>query len=153
MTALRTGHPTVTRPGSGVRVTVLAVLRLAGAGLLATNAGIHADLWNLGYRSIPTIGPLFLLDVIAASVLTLAVLGAPRRLLWVVAATGALLEVGTVAGLYLATKHSLFGFTESTRAYLYGQSVWTEIAGTVVLAVLAALARRWGRTGSSGPWW
>ena len=115
-------------------------LRVLGAGLLATNAGIHAYLWHNGYRTIPTIGQLFLLDVIGASVLVIAVLVSPRRLLALSAAAGALLELGTAAGLVLATRHSLFGFMESSRATLYYQSLVTELAGAVVLAILALLA-------------
>jgi hypothetical protein len=37
-------------------------LRLAGAGLLAAAGAIHLDLYLTGYRTIPTIGWLFLLQ-------------------------------------------------------------------------------------------
>ncbi len=139
---------------SVVTTTAVTLLRVAGAGLLATNAWIHAYLWDVGYRSIPSIGTLFLLNAIAASVLSLAVLGAPRRWLPVLAALGALLELGTVGGLILTTLHGLFGFVESTRATLYWQSAITEIVGTVVLTLLAALAyRRHASGGTATSWW
>ena len=35
--------------------------RVAGAGLLITTGAIHLDLYLTGYRTIPTIGWLFLL--------------------------------------------------------------------------------------------
>ena len=42
-------------------------LRLIGSGLLfAATGAIHLDLYLTGYRTIPTIGWLFLLQVIAA---------------------------------------------------------------------------------------
>src|ERR1700685_629219 len=41
------------------------LLRLAGAGLLAATAAIHLDLYLTGYRTIPTIGWLFLAHVIS----------------------------------------------------------------------------------------
>jgi len=41
-------------------------LRLAGGGLLMAAGAIHLDLYLTGYQSIPTIGWLFLLQVIAA---------------------------------------------------------------------------------------
>ena len=41
-------------------------LRLVGGGLLIAAGAIHLDLYLTGYRSIPTIGWLFLLQVIAA---------------------------------------------------------------------------------------
>src|ERR1700755_1617629 len=55
-------------------------LRVAGAILLVVSAGIHLDLYLTGYRSIPTIGWLFLVQVIAAFGLGLGVLVIPRRL-------------------------------------------------------------------------
>ena len=45
-------------------------LRVAGAALLAATGGIHLELYLTGYRSIPTIGWLFLLQVIVAFALT-----------------------------------------------------------------------------------
>jgi hypothetical protein len=64
-----------------------ALLRAAGAGLLIATAAIHLDLYLTGYRTIPTIGWLFLLQVIAAFGLGLAVLAVPGRFrlagLWV----------------------------------------------------------------------
>ena len=56
------------------------ILRVAGSGLLIATAAIHLDLYLTGYRTIPTIGWLFLLQVIAAFGLGLAVLVIPSRL-------------------------------------------------------------------------
>ena len=39
---------------------------IAGAALLIASGAIHLDLYLTGYRSIPTIGRLFLLQIIAA---------------------------------------------------------------------------------------
>src|SRR6201982_1116655 len=55
-------------------------LRVAGAVLLVVSASIHLDLYLTGYRSIPTIGWLFLVQVIAAFRLGLAGLASPGRL-------------------------------------------------------------------------
>jgi hypothetical protein len=67
----------VKAPGGHQRVTtggwLQLGLRVAGAVLLAVSAGIHLDLYLTGYRSIPTIGWLFLLQVIAGFVLAVAV--------------------------------------------------------------------------------
>ncbi len=146
-------EPSSVRRRSIIPTAAVPVLRVAGAGLLATNAGIHAYLWDVGYRSVPTIGTLFLLDAIGASVLTVAVLGVPRRWLVAPAALGALLELGTAGGLLLSTLHGLFGFVESTRATLYWQSAITEIAGAVVLSALAGLVWRQARGGATTSWW
>ena len=61
-------------------------LRVAGAGLLAATGAIHLDLYVTGYRTIPTVGWLFLVQVITAFVLAAAVLASGSR---VVAAAGA----------------------------------------------------------------
>ena len=55
------------------------MLRVAGAGLLIAAGAIHLDLYLTGYRTIPTIGWLFLLQVIAAFGLGLAVLATGGR--------------------------------------------------------------------------
>ena len=76
MTAARAGKQHAEPPGPGWR-TVL--LRVAGAGLLVAAGAIHLDLYLTGYRTIPTIGWLFLLQVIAAFGLGLAVLATGGR--------------------------------------------------------------------------
>ena len=110
-------------------------LRLAGAGLLAATAGIHLDLYLTGYRAIPTIGWLFLLQVIAAFALALAVLVTGSR---VAAAAGAGFALATLGGYLLSVWIGLFGFKEvRTTAGIVAGVV--EIAAFAVLAVLAAV--------------
>jgi hypothetical protein len=118
---------------------LLLVLRVLGAGSLAATAGIHLYLWNSGYSDIDSIGPLFLVNVVAGLVFCLAVLLAPRRWLAAVAALGAMLQAGTLGGLILSMWIGFFGFVESTKATLFWPSVWVEAAGVVVLGALAAL--------------
>ena len=107
--------------------------RVIGAGLLAATGAIHLDLYLTGYRTVPTIGVLFLLQIIAAFVLALAVLVLRGRL---IAAVGALLFAGTLGGYLLSIWVGLFGFRE----------VWTvaglaagviEVAGFLVLGAVA----------------
>jgi hypothetical protein len=116
--------------------------RLVGAGLLGATAGIHAYLYRNGYSSIPKIGPMFLLLVISASILCLAVLGVPGKLLRLTAFAGAGLEAVTVIGLVIFTHHEFFNFMESTKATLYWQSVFVEVAGVVVLGFLVLIGGR-----------
>jgi predicted lipoprotein with Yx(FWY)xxD motif len=84
-------------------------LGIAGAALLVASGAIHLDLYLTGYRTIPTIGPLFLLQVIAAFVLAVAI---PVTGSWLVAAAGALFAVSTLGGYLLSLWVGLFGFTE-----------------------------------------
>jgi predicted lipoprotein with Yx(FWY)xxD motif len=111
-------------------------LRLAGAGLLAAAGGIHLDLYLTGYRTIPTIGWLFLLQVIAAFALALAVLVTGN---WLAAAAGAGFAVATLGGYLLSIWVGLFGFKEvSTTAGIAAGVV--EVAAFAVLTALAVLA-------------
>jgi predicted lipoprotein with Yx(FWY)xxD motif len=115
------------------------ILRLAGSGLLIATAAIHLDLYLTGYRTIPTIGWLFLLQVIAAFGLGLAVLLIPRRLIVparLAAAAGAGFALATLGGYVLSVWIGLFGFTEvRTTAGIVAGLV--EVAAFAVLAALA----------------
>jgi predicted lipoprotein with Yx(FWY)xxD motif len=107
--------------------------RVAGAGLLAATGAIHLDLYLTGYRSIPTIGWLFLLQVIAAFGLAVAVLVTGSRL---AAAAGALFALSTLGGYLLTVWFGLFGFKEiRTTAGIVAGVI--EVAAFAVLAVLA----------------
>ena len=111
-------------------------LRLAGAGLLAATGAIHLDLYLTGYRSIPTIGWLFLLQMITAFALAAAVLTSGSPLM---AAAGAGFALATLGGYLLSVWIGLFGFKEirTTSGVVAGI---IEVAGFAALAVLAAPA-------------
>jgi len=108
-------------------------LRVGGAGLLAATAAIHLDLYLTGYRTIPTIGWLFLVQVITAFLLAAAVLARGSR---IVAAAGAGFAMATLGGYLLSVWAGLFGFTEvRTTAGISAGIV--EVACFAALAVLA----------------
>jgi hypothetical protein len=132
--------------------TVVLVLRVVGGLLLAAAGAIHLYLWSTGYDSIDWIGPLFLVNAVAAFVLAVAVLAAPRRLLFWPAGAGALLQIGTLGGLILSSTVGLFGFVESSAASYYWESVIVESVGFVVLAALAVLCRPVRRSMTREDW-
>ncbi|MGH3292345.1 MAG: hypothetical protein ACRDP7_11105, partial [Trebonia sp.] len=116
---------------------VTAGLRVAGGGLLIAVGAIHLDLYVTGYRSIPTIGGLFLLQVIVAFVVGVAVLATGSRL---VAASGAVFALATLGGYLLSVWIGLFGFKEvETTAGIAAGVI--EVAAFAVLAVLAVRPR------------
>ncbi len=122
------------------------ILRVAGAGLLAATGAIHLDLYLTGYRTIPTIGWLFLLQVIAAFVLAVAVLLSGSRL---AAAAGAGFALATLAGYLLSIWVGLFGFTEvRTTAGIVAGII--EVAAFAVLAI-SAVAPATRQSGPAGP--
>ena len=111
-------------------------LRVAGAGLLAATAAIHLDLYLTGYRTIPAIGWLFLLQVIMGFGLAAAVLTSGRR---IVAAAAAGFALATLGGYLLSVWAGLFGFTEiRTTAGIVAGVI--EVTAFAVLAVAAAAA-------------
>jgi hypothetical protein len=111
-------------------------LRISGAVLLAVSASIHLDLYLTGYRKIPTIGWLFLLQVIVGFMLTIAALVTRSRL---AAAASAALALSTLAAYLLAVWIGLFGFKEiRTRAGLAAGLI--EVAAFATLALAAVTA-------------
>src|SRR5215831_18590209 len=125
---------TDTRLGPGLRL----VLRVTGAGLLIATAAIHLDLYLTGYRTIPTIGPLFLFQVIVAFALGGLVLVTGWRL---AAAAGALFALSTLGGYLITVQFGLFGFREvRTTAGIVAAIL--EVLAFAALAVLAALPGR-----------
>ena len=121
----------------------VGALTLTGAALVATTGFIHLHVWSTGYRSIPSIGPLFLLQGIAALVLALAVVAA-RRL--VVTAAGAGFMAASVGGLLASTSGKLFGFHESFAAPFTGMALIVGVAGLAVLTAAAVILMVPGRT-------
>jgi predicted lipoprotein with Yx(FWY)xxD motif len=115
------------------------ILRVAGSGLLIATGAIHLDLYLTGYRTIPTIGWLFLLQVIAAFGLGLAVLAIPSRLVIpsrLAAAAGAGFALATLGGYLLSVWTGLFGFKEVRT----GAGIAAGLVEVAAFAVLAALA-------------
>src|SRR5260221_10713284 len=109
-------------------------LRMTGAGLVIATGAIPLDLYVTGYRTIPTIGWLFLLQVIAAFVLGAAVLVLGDRL---AAAAGAGFALSPLGGYLLSIWVGLFGFKEiRTTAGIVAGVI--EVAAVAVLAALAA---------------
>jgi predicted lipoprotein with Yx(FWY)xxD motif len=107
---------------------------IAGAALLIASGAIHLDLYLTGYRTIPTIGWLFLLQVIAAFALAVVI---PLTGNWLAAAAGAGFAVSVLGGYLLSLWFGLFGFTEvRTTAGIVSGII--DVAAFAVLAIAAA---------------
>ena len=114
---------------------------IAGAVFLVAAGAIHLDLYLTGYRSIPTIGWLFLVQVISAFVLAAAILVTRHPL---AAAAGAAFALGTLGGYLLSLKVGLFGFTEvRTTAGIVAAVI--DVAAFAALAIAVASAYGLGR--------
>lgn len=95
-------------------------LRFLGALAVLAIGAVHLEQYLYLYSAIPTIGPLFLLNVAAATVLGLALLAPSDRLgqAWhglltpLVALAGVGLAAGTFVFLLISEHTPLFGFRE-----------------------------------------
>ena len=137
-------------PGSPTLDWGRGVLLVAGAGLLIAIGAMHLDLYLTGYRTIPTIGWLFLLQVIAAfglalAVLVLGLLRAPGSRL--VALAGALFALSTLGGYILSVWIGLFGFKEvrTTAGIVAGILEVAAFAALTAYALIPAPARDRGQ--------
>ena len=151
-----------TRSTMGVRRGAPALrwaVRLVGAALLLGNAWIHEHLYNLGYATVPMIGPLFRIDGVLATAVAVVVLLAPGVWFALACLAGALLQLGTLAGLAASLTVGVFGFTETLDAPFLTQSVVVEVLGAAVLLLGAWAAaprplslphRARGRGGNTG---
>jgi predicted lipoprotein with Yx(FWY)xxD motif len=116
--------------GREPRSRLWLALRVIGAGLLVATGAIHLDLYLTGYNTIPTIGWLFLLQLISAFLLGAVILVSSSRL---IAVAGGGFAIATLGGYLLSLRISLFGFREvRTTAGI--------VAGVIEVATFAALA-------------
>jgi hypothetical protein len=113
---------------------------LASAGVLLS-AVVHLDLWDLQrFRFIPTIGPLFLLNVIAGLVLGVVVVSWRH---WLPALAAAGFGAATVLAFWISVVHGLFGLKETPAG---SAQVLAEVAEYVAVAFgLVAAAGLWHR--------
>ncbi len=122
--------------GSPAQTAIGLPLRAGCAALLAWIGYIHLHLWLEGYRQIPTDGPLFLLDAIAAFVLAAVVLAWPRPLAGLIAAGYA---ASTIGALVISLTVGLFGFHESIHASYVIESLIIEAVTLLALATWTVL--------------
>ncbi len=116
---------------------VTVMLRIASAGLLVWIGYIHWHLWQEGYKSIPTNGPLFLVDAIAAAVLAAAMLVWASPLIGLLASG---FTVATIGALVISLAGGLFGFRESIHASFVVESLIFESITAIMLATWTVIA-------------
>ena len=128
-------------PGRSRRALALAAdaAFLAGGLLIVWSGYIHFHLWGKtnGYRSIPTIGWMFLVQSVAALVLGIGV--AVVRRVWA-AVLGVGFALATIAGFLVSVAHGLFGFQDTWLAPYATQAFAIEVAAAAVLCVAAVLS-------------
>jgi hypothetical protein len=108
--------------------------RVAAAGCLATSGVIHAQLYLHGYRTIPGVGPAFLLQASGALVVALLLLLTATVVPRLIAAG---LALGALGGFAASRTIGIFGFIEcglqpAPQALI---SVFVEIAALGLLMI------------------
>jgi hypothetical protein len=113
--------------------TVPRLLRFGGAGFILLNGGVHLYLWDHAYRQIHVIGPLFVLNAVAALIIALALIWKPEGITTLLAMA---FSAGTFMAFVLSLTIGLFGFTAG----------WDRNAVIAVVAEIGAIVLL-------GSWW
>ncbi len=114
-------------------------LRMAGVVLLIVVGALHLYLWGHDdYRAIPTIGPLFMLTVVASWLLALALLVRGHLAL---ALAGALFALATLGAYVLSLTVGIFNFTEPSVSLPGALSIASEAGAAAALLAWGVLDR------------
>jgi hypothetical protein len=120
---------------------------LAAAFVIASGVVHLQQYYGVYYRVIPTIGPLFLADFVAAVIIGLALLAPLDRLsrpLGTLASIGGIMfAAGAIIGLEISESGTLFGFHE--HGYRLAVVLTLIFEGAAVVLLLANLAARAGQ--------
>jgi hypothetical protein len=119
------------------------LLKWGTTALLLVIGIVHLHLWQDGYRTLPIIGPLFVVAVVSAALIALFT---SVQLNWVTAMTAAGFAAGTLGAniLSLLLPRGLFEFKQIGVSYSGGIAIASEV-GVLVLVSLWARRRLRGR--------
>jgi hypothetical protein len=129
---LRSGVARSQRPFGSVD----RLLRWSTTSLLLVIGIVHLHLWEDGYRTLPTIGPLFVLAAVSAASIALLL---SVQLNWVTAAAAAGFAFSTLTAniLSLLLPHGLFEFKEVGVSYSGGFAIGSEVGVLVLVGIWA----------------
>jgi hypothetical protein len=140
----------------------LKVLRLIGVLAILVTGAVHLQQYLGDYHSIPTIGPLFLLNAIGSAAVAVGLLLPVERWLGqrrgeiavgLLALGGVAIGLGALISLYIAETSTLFGFSEGTLETVMWIAIVAEAAAVAVLGpvAIATLARSSTTRRTGGP--
>jgi hypothetical protein len=126
------------------------ILLGVSAVFLLVSAYEHLHLWDIAYRHVDTLGPLFILQGIAAIIIAIALVAWPRG---IVVIAGLALSIGTILGFIKALNGGIFGFTLPVATNQAKLALGAEIGAIITLAVAGWLmwARRPAPASISSP--
>jgi hypothetical protein len=145
MATEQTGRLAVNASGLGARVA----LGLGALSVLAIGADHIEQYYVQNYSTVPTIGPLFLLNFISSVVVAIALVvplrraagrfAVPLRRIFAVGGIG--IAAGSLAGLLISETSSLFGFTENGYRTAIVLSIAAEIGAIAFLGIFLATSK------------
>jgi hypothetical protein len=124
---------------SSVRGAGELVAVVLAAALMVVSGPDHLHLWDIAYRHVATLGPLFLVQTIACFV-GAVILVATRAVIVMIGSV--LLMLGTIVGFILAATVWLFGFTLPNVTSYADLALVTEALSALLLAVVVFRHRR-----------
>jgi hypothetical protein len=107
------------------------VLLWIGAALLVVSGLVHLHLWDIAYRHVDTLGPLFIVQGVATIAVAILLVLWPRA---IVVVAGLALAAGTILGFVKALNGGIFGFT------LPVVTNWAKLALGAEIGVVVTLA-------------
>jgi hypothetical protein len=141
-------------------MTLRTMRRLGAIAILVVGAVHLQEYLGDGYRSIPTIGPLFLLNAVSSAIVAIGLLAPLERILHhrraeitsgVLAGAGLAIAVGSLVALFVSENGSLFGFSETGYGTAIVLAIIAEALAVVLLAPVAALSLKRAASGGSAP--
>lgn len=141
-------------------MTLQTMRRLGAIAILAVGAVHLQEYLGAGYRSIPTIGPLFLLNAVSSGVVAIGLLAPLERILHhrraeltsgLLAGAGLAIAAGSLVALFVSENGTLFGFSETGYGTAIVLAIIAEALAIVLLAPVAAVSLKRAASGGSAP--
>ncbi len=138
----------------------LTATRMLGAAALLVIGGVHYQQYHYAfYSSIPTIGPLFLLNFIAATALGLFLLAPVRSRLGrrvssldqLAAVAGVGVAAGGLVALLVSEQTPLFGFMEHGYRFAIVLAIVSDAVAIVMLMLFLIRTRSATRNSTASP--
>jgi hypothetical protein len=139
-------------------MTLRTMRRLGAIALLAVGAVHLQQYLGAGYRSIPTIGPLFLLNAVSSGVVAIGLLAPLERIFHhrraelasgLLAGAAVAIAAGSLVALFVSENGTLFGFSEAGYSTAIVLAIIAEALAIVLLAPVAAVTLKRAAAGGS----
>jgi hypothetical protein len=139
-------------------MTLRTIRRLGALAILAVGAIHLQEYFGDGYRVLPTIGPLFLLNGISSVVVAIGLCAPLERMLQqrraevasgLLAGAGVAIAAGSLIALFISESGPLFGFSESGYSTAVVLAIITEALAVVLLTPVLAVSLKRAASGPS----